>query len=126
MAGNSGFAQDLKGELNPPARLELQDVTSAGRRTLRLKGEVDLASAPLLADALGRVGSDGIDSVVIDLSGLTFIDSTGLRAILAGKERLIESGCEMLFVPGPPQVQRLFTVTGLLDVLSFTPAADAG
>jgi anti-anti-sigma factor len=103
-----------------PVRLELREVRGGGRLTIELEGEVDLASAGILADALTAIDASALDTVVVDLRELTFIDSTGLRAIIAGKNHCAEQGTDFLLVPGPPQVQRLFAVVGLLEVLSFS------
>jgi anti-sigma B factor antagonist len=49
---------------------------------VRLSGELDLASVPSLEESLRDLDRDGINSLVLDLRPLTFIDSTGIRAIL--------------------------------------------
>ncbi len=122
MSNQGGPAKLPQGEQpEHPIRLELREVRSEGRLTIELEGEVDLACAQILADALTAIDASALDAVVVDLSGLTFIDSTGLRAIIAGKSHCAEQGADFLLVPGPPQVQRLFAVVGLLDVLSFSP-----
>lgn len=121
MSNEDGHAKRPQGEQpEHPVRLELREVRSDRRLTLELTGEVDLASAQLLAEALTGLDTTALEAVVVDLRGLTFIDSTGLRAILAGRDHCAGQGIEFLLVPGPPQVQRLFSVVGLLDVLSFS------
>jgi len=105
---------------DPSARLELREVRGEARLTLELEGEVDLASAALLADALTSIDASPLKTVILDLSALTFIDSTGLRAILTGRNHCVEQGAEFQLIPGPPQVQRLFSLVGLLDVLDFS------
>lgn len=88
------------------------------RRTLVLCGELDLVSAGEVEAAAARVCAEGIVELVIDLRGLTFVDSTGLRAILTCWE-LTKGRCDFLLIPGSQAVQRLFEVTGLLDRLPF-------
>ena len=56
---------------------------------------------------------------MIDLSRLQFIDSTGLRLLLQADARAREQGYELVLQPGEPTVQRVFEVTGALDVLHF-------
>jgi anti-sigma B factor antagonist len=104
-------------------QLELRDVASGERHTLVLSGELDMAWAPILDQALHRVCGDGAEAIALDLSGLTFMDSTGLRAVLLAKELCERNDCEFLLTPGPPQVQRLFELTGLLDRLPFSASA---
>ena len=57
--------------------------------------------------------------VVIDLGGLAFIDSSGLRVLLLADSRARERGRELVLAPGPEPVQRVFEMTGALDVLRF-------
>jgi len=103
------------------AHLEVLDEMACddGNRTLVLSGELDVASSWLLDCPLLKISADGTRSFTLDLSGLTFIDSTGIRAVLAARGLCAARGCEFKVVPGPTQVQRVFEVTGLIDHLPF-------
>ncbi len=98
---------------------ELQQVVGGNRHTLVMTGELDLASAPTLAAAVAHIRMDRSTQVVLDLRKLSFIDSTGIRAVLVTRELCAERGCEFSLVPGPPRVRRVFEVCGLLDRLPF-------
>ncbi len=63
--------------------------------------------------------SSGASELVLDLSELEFLDSTGFRAILAGKELCEANGCGFFMTPGKEPVQRLFDVSGVLKKLPF-------
>jgi anti-sigma B factor antagonist len=90
----------------------LIDVNSEGERAvLRLDGELDLASVPTLEHAVENAMLDHAAELVLDLRGLEFIDSTGLRAILLQDKRSTERGQTFALVRGPEQVQRLMTMT---------------
>jgi anti-sigma B factor antagonist len=97
----------------------LIDVSREGDRVvLRLDGELDLASVPLLEDAVVNTtlndGGGGAElTMVLDLRGLEFIDSTGLRAILLQDKRATERGQKLALVRGSEQVQRLMRMTGV-------------
>jgi anti-sigma B factor antagonist len=94
----------------------------AGRVILALEGELDLATAGLLDQAM-----DGLEQepmVVLDLERLQFIDSTGLRAVLAARERCRRHGQEFAITPGPQQVQRLLGVTGVGRHLRIVAAGE--
>jgi anti-sigma B factor antagonist len=90
----------------------LIDVSREGERAvLRLDGELDLAGVPLLEDAAEQAALDDPTTLVLDLRGLEFIDSTGLRAILSLEERCAERGQTFALVRGSEQVQRLMRMT---------------
>jgi anti-anti-sigma factor len=85
-------------------------VTGNGNGTLRLVGELDATTVPALTDALAARRGDAAD--VLDLSGLTFIDSSGLHAI----EDYAQSGERegLLTLTGAsPHLMRLFEITSL-------------
>lgn len=98
---------------------ELQQVVRATCHTLVLTGELDLASAPALATAVAHIRMDRSTQLVLDLRKLSFIDSTGIRAVLVTRELCAECSCEFSLIPGPPRVRRVFEVCGLLDRLPF-------
>jgi anti-sigma B factor antagonist len=79
---------------------------------LALSGELDLYSTPLLVAELEALAPDGAD-VVLDLSEVSFIDSTALGAILLGGRRLHESGGGMALVSSNPTTTRLLTIVGI-------------
>jgi anti-sigma B factor antagonist len=89
------------------------------RVVVRLDGELDLASVPLLEDALANAPSDDASTIVLDLRGLEFVDSTGLRGILAQEQRSAELGQTFALVRGSEQVQRLLQMTGVDEHLKI-------
>jgi anti-anti-sigma factor len=107
------------------ALFEVRDVVGVGEHTFILIGELDMTGT----DALERTVRDGCGEdtrrVVFDLRELAFIDSTGLRALVAAHDLCRERGCEVALIPGGRAVQRVFDLTGLTDVLPFGPAATA-
>ena len=97
----------------------------ADRLIVRLEGELDMANAPLLQNAVEGAELDAHTMVVLDLEALQFMDSTGLRILLALRERAIEHGQEFAVTPGTPQVQRLLSLTGVAGHLRTIATADA-
>lgn len=93
------------------------------RIIVTLEGELDMANAPLLQGAIESPEMDGTKTVVLDLQGLTFLDSTGLRIILAAREQCWRRGQEFAVTPGSQQVQRLLSVTGVGEHLRTIAAA---
>ena len=102
-----------------PIRLEVESVQRDDRNTLVLSGELDLASAWALTESVERLATESPRALSIDLSALTFMDSTGLRAVLLARAACIDSGHDFSLKPGPPAVQRIFELTGLIAELGF-------
>jgi anti-sigma B factor antagonist len=94
------------------------------RVVLGLHGELDLLGAPLLQKEIESAESGATGIVVLDLQDLQFIDSAGLRVILAAHERSQEHGWELAMTPGSEQVQRLFTIAGVSDHLRIILSPD--
>jgi anti-sigma B factor antagonist len=91
-----------------------------GSVSLVLGGELDIASAPMLEARFAQAVAVGAPRVVVDLRGLEFIDSTGLRVLLAlGMPGPASGQPSAEFVPGPPVVQRVFELAGVADRLHF-------
>ena len=84
---------------------------------LALRGEFDLAAAERFERELHRAEFDGARQIVIDLRGLSFIDSTGLQMVLKADARARENGFDLTVVRGPENVQRVFQVTGMEEYL---------
>ncbi len=82
-------------------------------------GEVDLATAAVLRNRLLSVLQDRNPTVVdVDLAGVTFLDCTGLGALVAGYNTAVRSGCQLRVSHTQPFVGRVLEVTGLLSVLT--------
>jgi anti-sigma B factor antagonist len=98
------------------------------RVVLELQGELDLACASQLDEALAGADLDGSDAVVLDLRGVGFLDSTGLKAIFRARKAVRESGRRFAVTKGSAQVQRLLSLTRLSDHLQTidTPDSDLG
>ena len=89
------------------------------RVRVRLEGELDLASARIAAARIAELLDDGVETIVIDLSGLQFIDPSGLHLVHELADRL---GPRCAGIPGPPAVQRLFRLMGLEAIIPFVDA----
>jgi len=81
-------------------------------------GDVDLAGGPVLEQAILRREPHG--SVVIDLSAVEFIDSSGLRSLLWASRRAKERGAEIELRSPSPGVQRLLSLTGTAEQFVLT------
>ncbi len=95
----------------PQLRVTEEDVDDQ-THVLALRGELDVATVPRLADPLREAIAAGKTAVVIDLGELTFLDSTGLMVLLNGLRRVVRQGGNLVIVCTNPTVLRLFDITG--------------
>lgn len=95
------------------ARLRLE--VSEGPRSARmaLYGEFDIASADDAGRALQALLGRGLDAVVVDLSGLDFMDSTGVQFLVDGRDTALARGVKLSLVHGGDPVRRVLTVSGI-------------
>jgi anti-anti-sigma factor len=102
------------------ARLGIErEVLEDGRVVIRLSGELDLDTYRDFDAALRGPPIDDRPQVTIDLSGLTFMDSTGLRSLIEADRRARVSGASILLRRGPRAVQRVLELSGVAHQLSF-------
>lgn len=86
---------------------------SVDHAVLHVAGELDLATAPQLRDAVAAVVDQGVTAVVVDLARLAFVDSSGVAALAAAVRQLGERGGRLSVRSVPPRAARVFAVTGL-------------
>ena len=82
-------------------------------------GSLDVATVPALEAQLGELRDAGFRRLIVDLSKLGFMDSTGLRLLLKWDAEARQDGFSIELVPGPPAVQRVFELTGTAGLLPF-------
>ena len=107
--------------------MEILDVSTEDRDGLvhvALVGELDLSTVAKVQEELRRVEANSLATLVVDLSKLSFLDSTGLRCIVTADERARDEGRRIVIVRGPDAVQRVFAITRLDDRLDMVD--DAG
>ena len=90
---------------------------------IRPVGEVDLATVDAVHAHLAELQSAGFTQLTLDLRGVTFLDSSGLRMILEWDARSKADGFAFSLVAGSPSVQRLFDLTDTRERLNFVDAA---
>jgi len=83
-----------------------------GNTVLEVEGDLDLASAPKLKWALADLQAAGAHNLIVDLAGVSFIDSTAL-GVLVGARRGLDVGARLLLICSEPNVLRIFELTGL-------------
>jgi anti-anti-sigma factor len=103
--------------------IEVRQAADVAAATVRVQGEVDLATAPALEHRLETLLREGVRSLALDLSAVPFCDVPGLNVLLRVESQL-RSGGGLLTVYRPcPHLRLMVTVLGLADRLALTPPA---
>lgn len=92
---------------------------------LAVKGEIDVSTAPELRERLLAVAQAGNNTVVVDLSDVTFLDSTGLGVLVSGLKRFRASEGDLRLVVTGRSVTKVFEITGLIDVFPIFESVDS-
>ncbi len=107
-------AQGSRHEGTSEIDLTVRSRVADGWTVLSVEGEVDLYSAPVLRDAALAATESGVDHVVLDLTAVPFMDSSGLGVIVACLKRLRQIGGELALVSPPSSPPtKLLSLTGL-------------
>jgi anti-sigma B factor antagonist len=85
------------------------------RAVIAVEGELDAHSAPALDEEIARLIGDGVTDVVLDLSATSFLDSFGLRALLAAQREVSDAGGRVSLQTPSKSVQRLLDIAGLTE-----------
>jgi anti-sigma B factor antagonist len=86
-----------------------------------VSGEVDVYSAPSLKDNITELLESGTNTLIVDLSGVAFLDSTGLGALVEARAATSEAGGSLPVVCSQERILKLFTITGLDGVFTIHP-----
>jgi anti-anti-sigma factor len=92
--------------------------------TIAVAGELDIASEPELAGALGRALEATPGAIVVDLRDVAFMDSTGIRALAQARQRCTEAGRRLLLMSPSPHVLRPLEICGLAKTFDFVDSPD--
>jgi anti-anti-sigma factor len=96
-----------------------------GVAVVALSGEFDLAGVERFDAELRRLEAESPGVLVVDLTELQFMDSSGLRALVMADHRARRAQRRLAIVPGPPAVRRVFEITQLDDRLDLVESASA-
>ncbi len=98
-------------------------VEAAGVDTvLHLSGELDAYTAPQLSEHLGPLMLNSNNrSVIVDLTNVTYLDSTGIGIFISALKASKQSGCQLVIQNVTERIERLFRITGLYEIISIVP-----
>jgi anti-sigma B factor antagonist len=91
---------------------------------VKVVGEVDIETSPALDERLRSVLDQGHSSLVIDLAGVTFLDSTGLSVLIGGLRRCQDGRGELRLLSPRANVRKVLEVTGLIGTFHVEPGGD--
>ncbi len=97
----------------------------SGIHVLTVSGEIDLFTAPDLRAAASAALDRGAQRIVVDLTSVRFLDSTGLGVLIGIMKRVRPAGGSVAIVNTNPTTAATFSITGLDDVLRIVPTREA-
>jgi anti-sigma B factor antagonist len=103
--------------------LETRDL--GGRTLVVVGGEVDVYTAPELRDCLTDLVGSGQRHLVVDMTGVGFLDSTGLGVLVGGLKKVRAEDGSLELVCSSPRLLRIFSITGLASVFTIHASTDA-
>lgn len=124
--GRAPDATEGSGEVAGSPTLNLKVLPQGRASLVSLSGELDLSSAPPLRELLARmIDDDRPGRIVLDLSDLIYLDSTGLSVFVAAQKRATASGVEFCLANPNPSVGRLFEITALDQFFEIVDSASS-
>ena len=108
-----------------PTEFAIEDAPLHGAPGVRLHGELDLAAAPPLSDALDDRIRDSAGAFVVDLSAVEFLDSSTLSVLLRARALLGREGRDLALVCPPGPIRRVFELTGVSDLFALFGSREA-
>jgi len=101
-----------------PSRLTVAKSQNEGQVRVVATGEVDLSTVERLRATITAAVEPGPSEVVVDLRAVTFLDSTGVGALIDARKQAMTYGSRIRVINPQPVVRRVLEVTGVLGVLS--------
>ncbi len=101
-------------------KLDFETTRDGTIAVVRPTGELDLSGAAVVESELDRLAEDpGLATVILDLRGLEFMDSSGLRLVVVADMRAREAGRRFALIRGDETVHRVFEITRMSERLDF-------
>lgn len=98
---------------------------SQGLYVVALSGEMDIATAPEFTSRMTRLGVADSSRVVVDLSGLTFLDSSGINALVSAAKAVEAGGGKVTLAAPTSHIRQVFDIVQLSDVVAIEPSLEA-
>ena len=96
-----------------------------GATIIAVGGEIDVYTAPRLRDKITELVADGVYSLIIDMEGVEFLDSTGLGVLVGGLKKVRAHDGSLQLICTQERLLKIFRITGLAKVFVIHESADA-
>jgi len=103
--------------------LKIETQSEGGATVVSLSGSLDVATSPKLKAELTRASDSGQRNIVVDLTQVEFLDSTGLGALMGAHRRAVENDGKFAIVVNDGPIERLLNITGLSRVFAVYATA---
>ena len=103
----------------PQTPFEMESANDGSKGRLTLAGELDIATVPRVQQAVDAMLAEGVSHITIDLAGVGFVDSSGLRLFIVFDQRAAAEGWTLALTRPTPQALAVFRVSGVEDELPF-------
>jgi stage II sporulation protein AA (anti-sigma F factor antagonist) len=104
--------------------MDIVESTADGVLTLALTGKLDADSTDKFAAALAAVIDRGERRFVLNLAGLDYISSVGLRALIVGAKRLSPLGGKIVLCAPQPRIRQVLEISGFTSIFTIAATAD--
>lgn len=111
-------------QMTTDVNFDVSEIDRDGTPVLEVRGEVDVSTAPELREKLLALAEQGRTIAVVDLSEVSFVDSTALGVLVSGVKRLRSAGGDLRLVVTQPRISKVFEITGLTDVFHIYATAE--
>lgn len=105
----------------PPEFAITEQGSEAGHHVIAVRGEIDLYTAPQLKQAITEAIDAGEHRVAVDLTDVSFLDSTALGVLIGAVKRLRSRGGALAIVNTEPSIGKTFEITGLDQIFTILP-----
>lgn len=105
--------------------LTLSTRSQDGRTVVEVAGEIDVYTAPKLREQLAELVDSGRYDIVVDMTGVEFLDSTGLGVLVGGLKRVRTHDGSLQLVCTQERILKIFRITGLTKVFPIHDSVDA-
>jgi anti-sigma B factor antagonist len=104
--------------------IEIGTTTRGPATVLAVRGDIDISTAPRLLEELAALDGQARETVILDLTAVSFLDSSALGALVGAQKEIAAAGGRLSVVCSDPKVLRIFSITRLTEVIDVVNSVD--